>query len=33
LRRCWSSSEPFATLFRIWPAWDSNFRIWSTRVI
>jgi len=26
LRRCWSGSEPFATLCKIWPAWDSNSR-------
>jgi len=24
LRRCWSSGEPFETLCKMWPAWDSN---------
>jgi len=26
LHRCWSGGEPFATLCKIWPAWDSNSR-------
>jgi len=26
LRRCWSGCELFATPYKIWPAWNSNYR-------